>query len=114
MVASSGLGVFAAYGGFMASISKDQVAHLAMLARIEMDDEELSRLAGELDGILDAVALVGEVASADVEPMANPVAMNTVLRADEPREGLSGEAVLGNAPEAEDGRFVVPRILGED
>ncbi|MBO3146698.1 Asp-tRNA(Asn)/Glu-tRNA(Gln) amidotransferase subunit GatC, partial [Dermatophilus congolensis] len=56
----------------------------------------------------------GEVASADVEPMANPVAMNTVLRADEPCEGLSGEGVLGNAPEAEDGRFVVPRILGED
>lgn len=102
----------------MSSISRDQVAHLAMLARIEMSEDELSKLAGELEGILGAVEQVreaaSEVVSGDVPPMGNPVAMDTVLRPDEPRAGLSQEAALAGAPEAEDGRFVVPRILGED
>lgn len=98
----------------MSSISRDQVAHLAMLARIEMSEDELSKLAGELEGILGAVEQVREVASDDVPPMANPVAMDTVLRPDTPRPGLSQDRALQGAPEAEDGRFVVPRILAED
>lgn len=102
----------------MSSISRAQVAHLAMLARIEMSEDELFTLAGELEGILDAVERVreaaSEVASGDVPPMGNPVPMDTALRPDTPHAGLSQQAALAGAPEAEDGRFVVPRILGED
>lgn len=85
-----------------------------MLSRIEVSEDELSTLAGQLDVILDAVAKVGEVASQDVPPMANPVALSNVLRADEPRQSLTQQQALAGAPEAEDGRFAVPRILTED
>lgn len=85
-----------------------------MLARIELGEEELTRLAGELDAILHAVEQVGEVASAEVPPMSHPIAMSNVFRADEPREGLTPEQALSGAPEAEGTRFVIPRILGEE
>lgn len=98
----------------MSSISREQVAHLAMLARIEMSESELDTLAGEMDVILDAVAKVTEVASEDVPPMANPVEMHNVTRPDTPVPSLPLEQALAGAPEAEDGQFVVPRILAEN
>lgn len=98
----------------MPTISREQVAHLAMLARIDCSEVELDRLAGELDVILDAVAQVGEVASDDVPAMSHPMPLSNVLRADEPRPGLSPEQALSGAPDSEEQRFVVPRILSED
>lgn len=95
-------------------ITRAEVAHLARLARIAMADDELDRLAGELDVILGAVALVGEVAAADVPPMSHAVPITTVLRADEVRPSLPREEVLAMAPAAEGGRFRVPRILDEE
>ncbi len=95
-------------------ITRAEVAHLARLARIAMTDDELDRLAGELDVILGAVALVGEVAAADVPPMSHAVPITTVLRADEVRPSLPREEVLAMAPAAEGGRFRVPRILDEE
>jgi len=95
-------------------ITREEVAHLARLARIAMTDDELDRLAGELDVILGAVALVGEVAAADVPPMSHAVPITTVLRADEVRPSLPREEVLAMAPAAEGGRFRVPRILDEE
>lgn len=85
-----------------------------MLARIELGEDELTKLAGELDVILHAVEQVSEVASADVPPMSHPIAMTNVFRPDEPRPGLTPEQALSGAPEREDSRFVIPRILGED
>ena len=84
-----------------------------MLARIELTEEELNRFAGELDRLLEAVAQVREVASADVEPMTHPIAMYNVFRPDEPRPSLTPEQALSGAHEREGTRFVVPRILGE-
>ena len=98
----------------MAAISRDDVAHLARLARIAMDDAELDRLAGELDVILGAVARVGEVAADDIPPTSHAVPLQNVFRADERRPGLTQEQALACAPAAEDGRFRVPRILGEE
>jgi len=95
-------------------ITRAEVAHLARLARIAMTDDELDRLAGELDVILGAVALVGEVAAADVPPMSHAVPITTVLRADEVRPSLPREEVLAMAPAAEGGRFRVPRILDDE
>src|SRR3954447_20690968 len=98
----------------MSAITRDDVAHLARLARIAMTDEELDRLSGELDVILGAVARVQEVAAAEIPPTSHALPLTNVLRADEPRPSLGAEAALAAAPEAEDGRFRVPQILGDE
>jgi aspartyl-tRNA(Asn)/glutamyl-tRNA(Gln) amidotransferase subunit C len=98
-----------------ASITREQVAHLARLSRLALDDTELDSLARELDVILGAVAAIGEVAdAADVPPTTHAVPVENVTRPDVVTPSLSRDAVLAGAPEAEDGRFRVPRILDED
>lgn len=96
------------------SITRDEVAHLARLARLDMTADELDRMVSQLDNILGAVARVSEVAADDVPPMSHAVPLTNVLRADEVRPGLSPEEALSGAPAAEDQRFRVPRILDEE
>lgn len=98
----------------MSTISRDEVAHLAKLARLAVTDDELDLFAGQLGVILDAVAQVSEVATDDVPPTSHAVPLTNVFRADEVRPGLTQEQALSGAPAAEDGRFRVPRILGEE
>ena len=98
----------------MSTISREQVAHLAMLARIDLSTQELDAMAGELAVILDAFAKVGELADVDVPGMSHPLPRTDVYRADTPTPGLDRDAALAGAPETEDGRFVIPRILTED
>jgi aspartyl-tRNA(Asn)/glutamyl-tRNA(Gln) amidotransferase subunit C len=98
----------------MSTLSRDEVAHVAMLARIRLTDDELDRLAGQLDQIVEWVGQVNEVAAADVPPMSHPMPLVNVTRPDEVRPGLTAEQALANAPAAQDGRFGVPRILDED
>lgn len=98
----------------MSNISRDDVANLAKLARIEMSDKELDHLSSELSVILDAVARVQEVAASDVPPTSHPLPLNNVFRTDEVRPSLSSEDALSGAPEKEENRFKVPRILGEE
>jgi aspartyl-tRNA(Asn)/glutamyl-tRNA(Gln) amidotransferase subunit C len=98
----------------VSNISRDEVAHLARLARMAVTEEELDVFAGQLDQILDSVAKVSEVASDDVPPMSHAVPLTNTFRDDEVRPGLSQEQALAGAPAAEDGRFRVPRILGEE
>jgi aspartyl-tRNA(Asn)/glutamyl-tRNA(Gln) amidotransferase subunit C len=98
----------------MATISRDEVAHLARLARLAVTDEELDVFAGQLDVILQAVAQVGEVAAADVPPTSHSVPLINVFRDDVPAPCLPREEVLASAPDVEDGRFRVPRILDEE
>jgi aspartyl-tRNA(Asn)/glutamyl-tRNA(Gln) amidotransferase subunit C len=98
----------------MSAITRDEVAHLAALARIDLDDAELDRLAGQLGVVLDAVASVGQVAADDIPPTSHPLPLTNVQRADEVRPGLTQAEALSGAPEAEQGRFRVPRILQED
>jgi aspartyl-tRNA(Asn)/glutamyl-tRNA(Gln) amidotransferase subunit C len=95
-------------------LSRQEVAHLAHLARMAVSDEELDLFAGQLDVILRAVARVGEVAGEDVPPTTHAVPMTNVFRADVARPCLPRDVVLSQAPAAEDGRFRVPRILGEE
>ncbi|MGA1158740.1 MAG: Asp-tRNA(Asn)/Glu-tRNA(Gln) amidotransferase subunit GatC [Candidatus Nanopelagicaceae bacterium] len=95
-------------------ISREDVANLANLARIDMSDEELDHLASELSVILDAVARVQEVANSDVPPTSHPIPMSNVFRVDENRPSLSPEDALSGAPASEGQRFKVPRILGEE
>jgi aspartyl-tRNA(Asn)/glutamyl-tRNA(Gln) amidotransferase subunit C len=98
----------------MPAISREEVAHLARLARLAVTDEELDVFAGQLDVILGAVARVGEVAADDIPPTSHVVPLTNVLREDEPQPSIDREAVLAVAPSAEDGRFRVPRILDEE
>jgi aspartyl-tRNA(Asn)/glutamyl-tRNA(Gln) amidotransferase subunit C len=98
----------------MSAISREEVAHLAMLARIEMSPDELDRLAGQLDVILGAVATVSEVAGDDVPATSHPMPLTNVTRPDELRPGLTTQQALAGAPESEQDRFRVPRILEED
>lgn len=98
----------------VSNISRDEVAHLARLARMAVTEEELDVFAGQLDQILDAVAKVAEVASDDIPPMSHAVPLTNTFRDDEIRPGLSQQEALAGAPAAEDGRFRVPRILGEE
>ncbi len=98
----------------MAGITREEVAHLARLSRLAVTDEELDRFAGQLDVILRAVARVQEVADEDVPPTTHAVPMTNVVRPDVTRPCLPRDVVLSQAPAAEDGRFRVPRILGEE
>ncbi|MEU2349230.1 Asp-tRNA(Asn)/Glu-tRNA(Gln) amidotransferase subunit GatC [Modestobacter sp. NPDC049651] len=97
----------------MSSISREDVAHLARLARLAVTEEELDLFAGQLDVVLNSVARVQEAATDDVPPMSHAVPLTNVLRPDEVVPSLPREAVLAAAPAAEDDRFRVPRILGE-
>ena len=96
------------------ALTTDDVAQLAALARIELTDQELERMAPELASILDAVASVSEVADADVPPMSHAMPLTNVFREDVVRPGLTQEQALAGAPATDEGKFLVPRILGEE
>jgi aspartyl-tRNA(Asn)/glutamyl-tRNA(Gln) amidotransferase subunit C len=98
----------------MSTISRDEVARVAGLARIDLTPAELDRLAGELDVIVESVARVSEVATPDVPPTSHPLPMTNVFRADVPEPSLPVADILAGAPAAEAGRFLVPQILEED
>ena len=98
----------------MPNISRDEVAHLARLARLAVTEDELTLFAGQLDVILQSVATVGEVAADDIPPTSHAVPLVNVFRQDVVRPGLTQAQALAAAPATEDGRFRVPRILGEE
>ena len=98
----------------MPAIGREDVARLADLARIQLSDDEIARFAGEFDAIMDAVASVSEVASEDVPATSHPIPLTNVMRVDEVSGTLTQEQALSGAPEAVDGRFAVPQILGEE
>jgi aspartyl-tRNA(Asn)/glutamyl-tRNA(Gln) amidotransferase subunit C len=97
-----------------ARISRDDVAHLARLARLAVTDAELDVFAGQLDVILGAVARVSEVAAADVPATSHVVPLTNVFRPDVVVPSLERSAVLAGAPSVEDDKFRVPRILAEE
>lgn len=98
----------------MPEITRDEVAHLASLARIDLDDAELDHLAPQLSVILDSVASIAGVAGDDVPPTSHPVPLTNVFREDVVRPSLSAEQALSGAPASEQQRFAVPRILGDE
>lgn len=98
----------------MPRITKEEVEHVAELARLALTAEEIDALTPELAAILDHAAELSALDTEGVPPTAHPLPLVNVFRADEPRSGLPRDAVLAEAPEAEDGRFRVPRILGEE
>ena len=97
----------------MSQISRDEVAHLARLARLALTDDELDSYAGQLDAILEHVSQIQSVDVTGVEPTDNPLKDVNVFRTDVVEPCLTQEEALAQAPKAVDGRFAVPRILGE-
>jgi aspartyl-tRNA(Asn)/glutamyl-tRNA(Gln) amidotransferase subunit C len=95
-------------------ITRDEVAHLARLARLAVTEEELDIFAGQLDVILQSVSRIQQVAAADIPPTSHAVPLTNVFRPDEVRPCLPRDAVLAAAPAAEEDRFRVPRILDEE
>ena len=96
------------------TIYRDEVAHLADLARIELSDAELDHLAPQLSVILDSIASIQGVAGDDVPPTSHALPLTNVFRDDVVRPGLTAEEALSGAPEVEQQRFKVPRILGDE
>ncbi len=94
-------------------ITRDDVAHLAKLARLEVTDAELATFAGQLEVILGSVARVAEVAADDIPPTSHSVPLTNVWREDVVAPCLDRDEVLRMAPASEDGRFEVPRMLDE-
>jgi aspartyl-tRNA(Asn)/glutamyl-tRNA(Gln) amidotransferase subunit C len=90
------------------AISRDEVLHVAELARLDLTDEEVERLGGQLDAILEAVGKVAELDLADVEPTAHPLELVNVWAEDEPRPSLTLDEVFANAPDREGDFFRVP------
>jgi aspartyl-tRNA(Asn)/glutamyl-tRNA(Gln) amidotransferase subunit C len=98
----------------MSSISRAEVAHLADLARIDLDDAELDHLAPQLSVILDSIASIAEAAADDIPPTSHPIPITNVFRADVAEPCLTAEQALSGAPAQEQQRFAVPRILGDE
>lgn len=98
----------------MPEITSEQVAHLARLSRLALNDTEMDGLASQLDVILAAVAKISEVTdAADVPPTTHAVPVENVTRPDVVVPSLDRDAVLAGAPYAEQDRFRVPRVLDD-
>jgi aspartyl-tRNA(Asn)/glutamyl-tRNA(Gln) amidotransferase subunit C len=98
----------------MTAISREEVAHLARLARLAVTDEELDVFSGQIDVILTSIARIGEVAAADIPPTSHSVPLTNVLREDVEEPCLTREDALAGAPDTAEDRFRVPRILDEE
>jgi aspartyl-tRNA(Asn)/glutamyl-tRNA(Gln) amidotransferase subunit C len=89
-------------------IEREQVEHVARLARLKLTDEEVERMASELSGILEHVERISQLDLDDVEPTSHVVAVENVLRPDEPRPSWSRDEILERAPDPANGAFRVP------
>ena len=98
----------------VSEITPELVRHLGVLARIQLNDEEVDRLTGQLDAIVDNIAKVSQVATADVPATSHPIPLSNVFREDVVGETLTLEQALQNAPDAADGRFRVTAIMGDE
>jgi aspartyl-tRNA(Asn)/glutamyl-tRNA(Gln) amidotransferase subunit C len=93
------------------SLDRAAVDHVARLARLALSESERERMRGELSNILEHAETIQSLELDDVPPTSHPVPLSNVFRADEVRPSLDQAVALANAPEAEDGRFKVPRII---
>ena len=93
------------------TITRAEVAHVARLARLGLSDDEMDRLASELDHILDAMQALRQLDTSAIPPTAQVIPLRNVMRDDIPRPAWPLEEILLNAPAARDGQFLVPPVL---
>ena len=94
-------------------LTLDEVSRVAFLARLELSDDEKTRLTTDLNGILSQFARVQELDTEGVPPTSHSLPLQNVFREDEVRPSLAREAATANAPEKRDGNFIVPQIMEE-
>jgi aspartyl-tRNA(Asn)/glutamyl-tRNA(Gln) amidotransferase subunit C len=92
-------------------ITKDQVLYVADLARLDLDDASIDKFAGQIGTILDYVDKLNEVDTEGIRPTSHAISLTNAFREDEPNEHLERDQALANAPEIEDGSFIVPKII---
>ena len=95
----------------MLPLTREEVEHVAMLARLELSREETENYTNQLDSILEYVDKLNELDVENVEPTAHVLPINNVFREDKVWEGISRDVALDNAPDKEDGQFKVPKIV---
>ena len=93
-------------------ITKDEVLHVVDLARLDLDEASIDKFAGQIGTILDYVDKLNEVDTEDIRPTSHAISLTNAFREDEPKEHLECEQALANAPEKEEGSFVVPKVVG--
>ena len=93
-------------------ITKDQVLYVADLARLDLDDASIDKFAGQIGTILDYVDKLNEVDTEGIRPTSHAISLTNAFREDEPNEHLDPDKALANAPEKEEGNFVVPKVVG--
>lgn len=98
----------------MADISKEQVKHVAHLARLAVTDEEVEKMADELSAIIGYAEQLNELDTDGVEPTTHVLDLKNVMRKDEPKEWITHEEAMKNAPDQKDGQFRVPSIMADN
>jgi len=93
-------------------ISKDEVIHVANLARLDMDEANIEKFVGQIQMILEYVDTLNQVDTKGVPPTSHAISLTNAFREDEEREVFDRESALANAPEQEDGNFIVPKVVG--
>ena len=96
----------------MSTIDLDDVAKVSLLARLQLTEDELTEMTGQLNQVLEYFQLLQELDTSDIQPMAHAIELTNVLAEDEVRESFPREAVLANAPKRDDECYRVPAVLG--
>ncbi len=94
-------------------ITRDEVLHVAKLARLKLTEEAVDQFSDQIADILDYVNTLNQVDTSGIAPTSHVISLTNVLRDDDPGTHLNREDTLANAPEKEDGAFIVPRIIGD-
>jgi aspartyl-tRNA(Asn)/glutamyl-tRNA(Gln) amidotransferase subunit C len=93
-------------------ITKEEVLYVAHLARLDLDEESIEKFAGQIDEILGYIEKLNQVETKGIKPTSHAIFLTNAFRDDEEKEHIDRELALANAPEKEDGSFVVPKIVG--
>jgi aspartyl-tRNA(Asn)/glutamyl-tRNA(Gln) amidotransferase subunit C len=93
-------------------ITKEEVLYVAHLARLDLDEESIEKFAGQIDEILGYIEKLNQVETRDIKPTSHVISLTNAFRDDEEKEHIDRELALANAPEKEDGMFVVPKVVG--
>ncbi|MEA3231866.1 MAG: Asp-tRNA(Asn)/Glu-tRNA(Gln) amidotransferase subunit GatC [Thermodesulfobacteriota bacterium] len=94
-------------------ITRDEVLHVAKLARLKLTEEAVDQFSDQIADILDYVNTLNQIDTSGIAPTSHVISLTNVLRDDDPGTHLNREGTLANAPEKEDGAFIVPRIIGD-
>jgi len=93
-------------------ITKNEVLHVADLARLDLDEESIDKFAGQIGEILEYVDTLNKLDTKGITPTSHAIFLNNAFREDEEKQHLDTDAALANAPEKEDGGFIVPKVVG--